>query len=152
MLKGLIDTGAGPSIMGITAWKSLGLEKELHPKHCNLVGVNGKPITTYGMADSVQFSVAGIELETNFIIVQDLHEEDFILGRTFIRSHDILLDLNQRRMTIRRPDPKPLPVVPEEAPVAGLELAESLEIQPAEILVCKLKVKNDDLNFVKIPT
>ena len=114
MLKGLIDTGAGPSIMGITAWKSLGLREELHSKHCSLVAVNGKPITTYGMANSVLFKVAGMDLETSFIIVQDLHDEDFILGRTFIKSHDILLDLNQRKMKIRRPDPKPLPMVPED--------------------------------------
>ena len=64
------------------------------------MAVNGKPITTYGMANSVQFNVAGMDLETSFIIVQDLHDEDFILGRTFIKSHDILLDLNQRKMKI----------------------------------------------------
>ena len=52
-------------------------------------------------------------------------------------------------MKIRRPDSKPLPVVPEDASIAGLELAESLEVQPAEIQICKLKVKSGDLKFVK---
>ena len=120
MLKGLIETGAGPSVMGITAWKSVGLKQELHSKRCNLLAVNGNPITTYGIADSVKFNVARINLENNFIIVLDLHDEDFILGKTFIRSHIILLDLNQSKMKIRRPDPKPLPVVPEDASAAAM--------------------------------
>ena len=70
MLIGLIDTCAGPPTMGIIAWKSLGLQQEFHSNHCSLVAVNGKPITTYGMANSVQFNIAGIDLETSFIKVQ----------------------------------------------------------------------------------
>ena len=146
MLKGLIDTGAGPSIMGISAWKKLGLDVELHTKHCSLLAVNGKPITTHGMADSVKFHIAGLELETSFIIVQDLLEEDFILGRTFIRAHDVLVDLNQRRMTIRRPDPKPVAVVGEDTPVAQLFLRENMEVPPQDLAVCALTAKYDPEN------
>ena len=44
MLKGLVDTGAGPSIMGISAWNRLGLsDTELETKNANLVAVNGNP-------------------------------------------------------------------------------------------------------------
>ena len=34
MLKGLVDTGAGASIMGISAWKKLDLPVTLEEKHC----------------------------------------------------------------------------------------------------------------------
>ena len=82
---------------------------------------------------SIAFNIAGIELETSFIIVQDLPQEDFILGRTFIRTHDVFLDLNQRTMTIRRHKPHLVPAVSEDAPQAHLELAEDVTIEPAGI-------------------
>ena len=40
-------------------------------------------------------------------------------------------------------------MVPEDAPTAALELIESVEIQPAEVAVCKIRVKYDDLKLVK---
>ena len=117
MLKRLVETGAGPFIIGITAWNRLGLsDVEVETKHTNLVAVNGKPITTYGLVKSIAFNIAGFELEISLIFVQDLTREDFILGRTFIRTHDVLLDLNQRTMTIRRPKPHLVAAVPEDAP------------------------------------
>ena len=57
--------------MGISAWKRLNLGVELDKKPCSLVAVNKNPITTYGLASSVRFMIAGIELETTFIIVED---------------------------------------------------------------------------------
>ena len=59
MLKGLMDTGAGPSIMGISAWKRLNLGVELDKKPCSLVAVNKNPITTYGLASSVRIYDCG---------------------------------------------------------------------------------------------
>ena len=73
MMKGLVDTGAGRSIKGITAWNKLGLsEVVMQSKHTNLVAVNGKLITTYGLAESVAFKLAGIALESSFVIEQGL--------------------------------------------------------------------------------
>ena len=43
MLKGLMDTGAGPSIMGISAWKRLNLGVELDKKPCSFSGCEQKP-------------------------------------------------------------------------------------------------------------
>ena len=113
----------------------------METKHANLVAVNGKPITTYGFVRSIAFNIAGFELETSFIIVQDLPQEDFILGRTFIRTHDVLLDLNQRTMPLRRPKPHLVPAVPEDAPQAQLELAEDVTVEPAGINYIDLQLK-----------
>ena len=142
MLKGLMDTGAGPSIMGISAWKRLNLGVELDKKPCSLVAVNKNPITTYGLASSVRFMIAGIELETTFIIVEDLCDEDFILGRTFIRMHDVLLDLNRREMVIRNPNPCPVAAVSENAVEAEMELAEAVVTESGQIALCKLRLKD----------
>ena len=74
MLKRLVDTGAGASIMSQTAWKKLNLPIELEEKYCHFVAANNQPIETFGLAPSVKFNNAGLELESSFIIGADMTE------------------------------------------------------------------------------
>ena len=83
-----------------------------------------------------------MELETSFIIVADMTEEDFILGRTFIRTYEVTIDLVNRQMIIKNPNPIPVPTVPENAPESALVLEEPTEIANGQISICKLRLRD----------
>ena len=104
-LKGLIDTGAGPSLMSISAWKRIA-ENDRYPiknAAIHLIAANGQELKTYGIVEDVRFLLAGYELRANFILMEDSPGDDFILGRTFLRRYDVLIDLRQGALKIRDP-------------------------------------------------
>ena len=56
------------------------------------------------MAENVNFQLGGHSLKTNFIVIADhLGAEDFLLGRNFLRTYNVLVDLTALRVTIRDP-------------------------------------------------
>ena len=56
------------------------------------------------MAENVNFQLGGHSLKTNFIVIADhLGAEDFLLGRNFLRTYNVLVDLTAMRVTIRDP-------------------------------------------------
>ena len=67
-------------------------------------------------------------------------EEDFILGRTFIRTYEKTIDLVNRQMVIKNSNPIPVPTVPEDAPEIALILEEPMEIAHGQISICKLRL------------
>ena len=66
-------------------------------------------------------------------VVLVLPQEDSFLGRTFIRTHNLWLDLNQKTMTIRRPELHWVAAVPPRTPQALLGLAVDATMEPAGI-------------------
>ena len=105
-MKGLVDTGAGPSLMSLTAWKKIARFDTYPIKNADihLIAANGQELKTYGIVEDVKFLLAGYELRANFILMEDSPGDDFILGRTFLRKYDVLIDLRQRSLTVRDPN------------------------------------------------
>ena len=99
-LYGMIDTGSGVSILSLSAYHAL----SLLPYDIQLFAANGKTINTIGIAENVNFQLGGHSLSMNFIVIADhLGAEDFLLGRNFLHTYNVLVDLTAMRVTIRDP-------------------------------------------------
>ena len=105
-LFGMIDTGSGVSILSLSAYKKIASQHtlSLSPYDVELFAANGKSITTVGIAEDVSFQLGGYTLKTNFVILADqIGSEDFLLGRNFLRTYNVLVDLTAMKVTIRDP-------------------------------------------------
>ena len=105
-LRGLVDTGSRVSILTFSAFNRVAARTGavLKPYQIDLYAANGKTIKTFGLADQVRFQLGGYELETNFVVVDDaMGVEDFRLGRNFLRSYQVLVDLTSMKIVVRAP-------------------------------------------------
>ena len=105
-LYGMIDTGSGISILSLKAYQKIASAHALSllPYDIQLYAANGKTINTIGIAENVNFQLGGHTLKTNFIVMADhLGAEDFLLGRNFLRTYNVPVDLTAMRVTIRDP-------------------------------------------------
>ena len=105
-LYGLIDTASGVSIRSLSAYQKIASAHTLRllPYDIELFAANGKTINTIGIAENLNFQLGGHTLKTNFIVIADhLGAEDFLLGRNFLRTYNVLVDLTAMRVTIRDP-------------------------------------------------
>ena len=105
-LYGMVDTGSGISILSLKAYQKIAAVHALSllPYNIQLYAANGKTINTIGIAEDVSFQLGGHTLRTNFIVIADhLGAEDFLLGRNFLRTYNVLVDLTAMRVTIRDP-------------------------------------------------
>ena len=95
-LFGMIDTGSGVFILSLSAYKKIASQHELNlsPYDFELFAANGKSITTVGIAKDVNFKLGRYTRKTNFVVVADhIGSEDFLLGRNFLRTYNVLVDL-----------------------------------------------------------
>ena len=105
-LFGMIDTGSGVSILSLSAYKKIASQHTLNlsPYDVELFAAHGKSITTVGIAEDVNFQLGGYTLKTNFVVIADhIGSEDFLLGRNFLRTYNVLVDLTALKVTIRDP-------------------------------------------------
>ena len=105
-LFGMIDTGSGDSILSLSAYKKIASHHtlSLSPYDVELFAANGRSITTVGIAEDVSFQLGGYTLKTNFVVIADhIGSEDFLLGRNFLRTYNVLVDLTAMKVTIRDP-------------------------------------------------
>ena len=105
-LRGFVDTGSGVSILTFSAFNRVAARTGtvLKPYQIDLYAANGKTIKTFGLAEQVRFQLGGYELETNFVVVDDaMGVEDFLLGRNFLRSYQVLVDLTAMKIVVRAP-------------------------------------------------
>ena len=105
-LYGMIDTGSGVSILSLLAYQKIASAHALSllPYDFQPYAASGKTLNTIGIAENVNFQLGGHTLKTNFIVIADhLGAEDFLLGRNFLRTYNVLVDLTAMRVTIRDP-------------------------------------------------
>ena len=121
---------------------------ELSPLY--LYAANGKTIKTFGLAEQIRFQLGGYELETNFVVVDDaMGVEDFLLGRNFLRSYQVLVDLTSMKIVVRAPV-KPVwhhahAQVGDTSLATPVALDSDLVLQPFERTVVKAKLITDTL-------
>ncbi len=80
-LLGMLDTGAGLNVMSVSAWRRM-REPSLTPLTTAIKMANDQPIRVFGTTPKMKMSIASLELSTSFVVVEDLGEDDFLLGRT----------------------------------------------------------------------
>ena len=151
-LYGMIDTGSGVSILSLAAYQKIASAHSLSlmPYDVQLYAANGKTITTVGMAENVSFQLGGHTLKTNFIVIADhLGAEDFLLGRNFLRTYNVLVDLTAMRVTIRDPKTprhfKPVHEVSDHEPFLVV-FTDKVVLGPLERKLVRAQVITQDPN------
>ena len=143
-LFGMIDTGSGVSILSLSAYKKIAPQHELNlsPYDLELFAANGKTITAVGIAEDVSFQLGGHTLKTNFVVIA-IGSEDFLLGRNFLRTYNVLVDLAAMKVTIRDPETprifKALHEVSDQEP-SFVVSAEEVTLGPFERKVVRAKI------------
>ena len=151
-LRGLVDTGSGVSILTFSAFNRVAARTGtvLKPYQVDLYAANGKTIKTYGLAEHIHFQLGGYELETNFVVVDDaMGVEDFLLGRNFLRSYQVLVDLTSMKIVVRAPV-KPVwhhahAQVGDTSIATPVVLDSDLVLQPFERAVARAKLVTNAL-------
>ena len=151
-LRGLVDTGSGVSILTFSAFNRVAAQTGavLKPCQIDLYAANGKTIKTFGLAEQIRFQLGGYELETNFVVVDDaMGVEDFLLGRNFLRSHQVLVDLASMKIVVRAPV-KPVwhhahTQVGDASLTTPIALDSDLVLQPFDRTVAKAKLVTNAL-------
>ena len=146
-LRGLVDTGSGVSILTFSAFNRVAARTGavLKPYQIDLYAANGKTIKTFGLAEQIRFQLGGYELETNFVVVDDaMGVEDFLLGRNFLRSYQVLVDLTSMKIVVRAPV-KPVwhhahTQVGDASLTTPIALDSDLVLQPFERTVARAKL------------
>ena len=151
-LRGLVDTGSGVSILSFSAFNRIAVQTGdvLRPCRIDFYAANGKTIKTFGMMERVRFQLGGYELQTNFVVVDDaMGVEDFLLGRNFLRTYQVLVDLTAMRIVVRAPA-KPLrhhahtQVGNSDTP-NPITFAQEVVLQPFERMIARATVGSKTL-------
>ena len=150
-LRGLVDIASGVSILTFSAFNRIAAQTGtvLKPYQTDLYAANGKTFKTFGLAEQIRFQLGGYQLETNFVVVDDvMGVEDFLLGRNFLRTYQVLVDLTLK-IVVRAPV-KPVwhhahTQVGDPSIATSDALDSDLVLQPFERTVVKAKVVTDDL-------
>ena len=100
-LFGKIDTGSAVSILSLNAFHFPAFTE---PVTIQRYAANRKSINTIAIAEDVSSHLAGPTLKTNFVVIADrIGSEDYLFGRNFLRTHNVLVDLTAIRAIIRGP-------------------------------------------------
>ena len=158
-LRGLVDTGSGVSILTFSAFNRVAARTGavLKPYQIDLYAANGKTIKTFGLAEQVRFQLGGYELETNLVVVDDaMGVEDFLLGRNFLRSYQVLVVLTSMKIVVRAPV-KPVrhrahTQVGDASLTTPIALDSDLVLQPFERTVAKAKLVTNALEPLILQT
>ena len=107
-VTGLLDTGAVVSVMPIKTWERMGFTREdLIPTNLRLAAANRGAIYVAGRTPITVLHMGGRNLWMSFLVVENLDDSDqFTLGRDFVKTFDVMIDLNNGVMRIRNADRK----------------------------------------------
>ena len=107
-VTGLLDTGAVVSVMPIKTWERMGFTREdLMPTNLRLAAANRGAIYVAGRTPITVLHMGGRDLWMSFLVVENLDDSDqFTLGRDFVKTFDVMIDLNNGVMRIRNADRK----------------------------------------------
>ena len=87
-LKGMLDTGAGVSVISAEAWQKLGA-KLLKFWDVPIRMANDQPIRVLGVTEEIKMDLSGLQLPISLIVVRDF---------------DVLIDLSHNSILIRDPN------------------------------------------------
>nr|GEY72714.1 reverse transcriptase domain-containing protein [Tanacetum cinerariifolium] len=98
----LADLGASINLMPLSLWKKLSLLK-LNPTRMNLELANRSVAYPVGVAEDVFVKIRKFHFPANFVVVDyDVdHRVPLILGRPFLRTTQVLIDVHGEELTLR---------------------------------------------------
>ena len=104
-VTGLLDTGAVVSVMPIKTWEGMVFTREnLITTNLILAAANRGAIYVAGRTPITVLHMGGRNLSMRFLVVENLDDSDqFILGRDFVWSFDVMIGLNNGLIGIRNP-------------------------------------------------
>ena len=140
----------------MSAYKKIGSTQELCllPYNVELYAANGKSVITVSIAKDVSFQLGRHTFKANFVVIADYHgSEDFLMGRNFLRTYNVLVDLTVMKITIR--DPKSPMIFEAIHEVSDQEAsivvsAEEVTLGPFEWKVVRAKIitqQHNEFNF-----
>ena len=93
--------------------------------------------------------MGGRDLWMSFLVVGNLNDSDqFILGRDFVRSFDVMIDLNNGLIRIRNPDrkyvKKPINRIITDENKIPIFLDRKVKIQPGQVVVSIFRMRNSN--------
>ncbi len=129
--------------MSAEAWQKLGAPLS-RPWTVPIRMANDEPIRVLGISEEMQVAIADLTLPISFIVVESLGEDDFLLGRTFIRDFDVLIDLSKGSILVRDPkrerNLKRKEVIGSYSERMKLILDSSTKLKPKDVTLCRLKL------------
>ena len=107
-VKGLLDTGAGVSVMPVSTWSDMGFDRSyLIPTNIRLAAASQGAIYVTGRTPIISLQLGGRHHWMRFLVEENLDEsEQFILGRDFVRNFDVTIDPNDGLIRIKDPERK----------------------------------------------
>ena len=107
-VKGLLYTGTVVSVMPVKTWERMGFTREdLIPTNLKLAAANRGGTHVAGRTPITVLHMGARDLWMSFLVVENLNNSDqSILGRDFVRSFDVVIDLNNGLIRIRNPERK----------------------------------------------
>ena len=147
-VTGLLDTGAVVSVMPIKTWERMGFTREdVIPTNLRLAVANQGAIYVAGRTSITVLHMGGRDLWVSFLVVENLDNSDqFILGRDFVRSFDVMIDLNNGLIRIRNPDrkyvKKPINRIITDENELPIFLDRKVKPQPVQDVVATFRMRN----------
>ena len=81
--------------------------EDLFPTNLRLAAANRGAIYVAGRTPKTVLHIGRRDLWMSFLVVENLDDSDhFILARDFVRNFDVMIDLNNGLIRIRKPDRK----------------------------------------------
>ena len=142
-VTGLLDTGAVVSVMPIKTWERMGES----PTNLRLAAANRGAIYVAGRTPITVLHTGGRDLWMSFLVVENLDDDDqFILGRYFVRNFDVMIDLNNGLIRIRNPDrkyvKKPINRIITDENKVPIFLDRKVKLQPGQAVVAIFRMRN----------
>ena len=151
-VTGLLDTGAVVSVIPIKTWEKMGFTREnLVPTNLRLAAANRGAIYVAGRTPKTVLHIGGRDLWMSFLVVENLDDSDqFILGRDFVRTFDVMIDLNKGLKRIRNPVGKyvrrPINRIITDENKMPIFLDRKVKLQPGQAVIAIFRMRN--LNFI----
>ena len=120
---------------------------DLIPNKIRLAAANQGAIYVTGRAPIISLQLGGRHLWMSFLVVENVNRSDqFILGRDFVRSFDITVDLNNGLIRIKDPDRKyekkritKILINQSKVPIF---LDRKVRLKPNQALIVKFRMRN----------
>jgi hypothetical protein len=100
----LLDTGAGPSIMSREFWEEVKGDADLRKDLTPLKAANNEDMGVVGRTPPLQFKLGNTEVVLSFLVTERLGGREALLGRDFLYTYDVAVDLPRNRLLIRNPN------------------------------------------------
>ena len=103
-IRTLVDTGAGPNVLSHDVFKKMGYrDEDLQPSLFKLSMADSTDLATAGYFPNLVVRILDTQLRVPCTVVKGLGYDDLILGRDFLKTYDVLVDVPRNQLTIRNP-------------------------------------------------